>query len=567
MLVSRNYLLALVATFSLVLKALDPVFSPVIGGLDPWFWVLVARDFLATGHISQWFVDTGYPPVYMYVIACITSFGIDAYNVIRYVPIVSSLCVIPFYLLTLEIFNSRKIAAMTSLLTVTSRWFFSRTSMGIPEGLSHIVLGFTLFYLLRSLKTGRWIYRASAAILMILTTLLYHFTLAILTAFLILLPFLVRFKGWRKDVRTLGSIAVPAFLFSGSVWYFRVVGSFINTYAIATHHTYDASSIGIPMANLLQTLAYSIGKLGTAALSTLGYTAVGLAVFSLVELFFWRKTRESITTEVRFLFTYLVALALLAFGFGLLYNITGMAGTGATRLYIFGWLTMPVAAFASKGIAMMSEALRRTLTHASRVFLGMRLSRAIPVVVTIVVCLINLSAINYYKAWSGQGLGILQSHYAVKYMTDQEYYALDYVRLNTPGDSIVLTVGIEDTTILTQHATVCRRAIVSIRNFVDDGKMIMANVRIVHPDMSQAVGQSRMIFDSKDGGHIYLIRGIKKMSVELAEKGGSPAPETVLMEELLMDRITRSKGYERVYYNDQVAVLRLTYTTISYGNA
>ena len=40
MLVSRNYQLLLVAAFALLLKAYDPVLSPVIGALDPWGWVV-----------------------------------------------------------------------------------------------------------------------------------------------------------------------------------------------------------------------------------------------------------------------------------------------------------------------------------------------------------------------------------------------------------------------------------------------------------------------------------------------------------------------------------------------
>jgi asparagine N-glycosylation enzyme membrane subunit Stt3 len=226
MLVSRNYQLLLVAAFALLLKAYDPVLSPVIGALDPWGWVVQTRQYLAAGQLDLFFAKTGYPPTFLYMIAGVASLGIDAYDVIRYLPIISSLSVIPIYLLINEIFESRGVAATTALLTVTARWHFMRTSIGIPEGLSHILLAFALYYMLRSLKTERWANRACAIVFMAATILCYHFTIAILTVFLILLLIFVRFSTRKKDLEVLASIVIPAGLFSGIVWYFWVVGSF-----------------------------------------------------------------------------------------------------------------------------------------------------------------------------------------------------------------------------------------------------------------------------------------------------------------------------------------------------
>jgi len=543
--------LLLAVAFAVLLKAYDPVFSPVIGAWDPWWWVVQARRFLATGQLDPWFINTGYPPTHMFMTAAIASLGIDAYDVIRYIPIISSLCVIPIYLLMLEIFESRRVAAITALLTVTARLHFMRTSIGIPESLSHIALTFTLYYLLRSLKTGSGIYRAIATISMTVTILYYHFTLVVLAPFLAMLFFLVRSKGENKDLKVLGGIVIPAMLFSGIVWYFRVAGSIIHTYLIETYYAYQPLPIQVSVSGLLYVLAYSVGKLGAIALSSLGYAMAILALLGFAGLLLLRKNRKATTMHVRFMDAYLISLTILAFVLGLLYNLTGMPGTGAGKLYVFSWLAMPVAAFASQAIERTSEALQNILVRWFMVACDRQILRAVPAAFTILICLMNLSAINYYKAWSGRGMGFLESHYYVKFMTDEEYRAFEYIRDNTPRNCTVLTVGVEEL-ILNYQVTVSRRTMVSIRDLVEEGGVIIADVAVVYPDYNSKYCRSKITFIGEESNYVYFIIGIKTVSSE----GESPASKNAVMEWILANRIASSGGYECVYRNSQVTVLR-----------
>jgi hypothetical protein len=561
MLVSRNYQLLLVAAFALLLKAYDPVMSPVIGALDPWGWVVQTRQYLAAGQLDLFFAKTGYPPTFLYMIASVASLGIDAYDVIRYLPIVSSLSVIPIYLLMNEIFESRGVAATTALLTVTSRWHFMRGSIGTPEGLSHTLLAFTLYYLLKSLKTDRWIYRAYAAILMTVTILFYHFTLVILAVFIVLLPILVRFGERKRDLKVLGTVVAPAVLLSGVLWYFWVLGPIVQTYFTATFPGYQAPR-GVSLYGLVYALGYSIGKLGAVSLSTLGYTMVILAFLGLAGLVVFGRLVKEMKREIRFLVAYLVALGLLAFTLEMTYNVTGMAGTGITRLYVFSYVTMPVAAFASGAIARAPKVLQRFLTQSFEVVRSRRFSKAIPVAITILVCIANMSGINYYKAWSGKGIGFLESHYYVKFLTDEEYYGLAYVRDNAPKNCIVLTVGVEEG-ILTHHATVSRRTMVSIRDLVDDGRYVLANVTIMYPELVSDQRQGRIGTDGQ-GASVYFISGVRKVSSELATGNEPPPPKKTMMEQLLVNKFLASKGCEQVYRNNQVSVLRLPSVFIEY---
>ncbi|MFH0848643.1 MAG: hypothetical protein V1857_04000 [archaeon] len=557
---SRNHLMVPLFIGALLLKAYDPIVSPVIGALDPWGWVVQTRRLLATGQLDTWFTQTGYPPTFLYMIASISSLGIDAYDVIRYIPILASLCVIPIYLLILETSGSRQVAAATALLTVTARWHFMRTSIGIPEGLSHTLLVFTLYYVLRSLRTEKRMDRACAAILMAVTVLFYHFTLPIFAAFLALLPFFVRFRSRGSDFRTLVTVVVPALILGGVAWFFWVTGSIISTYFTATFPGYQAPSAAISVWSSLYLLAYSIGKLGAITLSTVGYVMTILALLGLAGLIAFGRNRKTMRMETRFLLSYLIALALLAFVLETTYNFTGIAGTGISRLYIFSYLTMPAAALASHAIASGVETLRKFMRQIPAAMRDRRISKAIPVAIMILVCVANLTSINYYKAWSGKGLGFLESHYYVKFLTDEEYYALAYLRDNTPRDSIILTVGVDEG-ILTHHATVSRRTMISINDLVDEGKFVIANITTVSPELVSERHQSMMSFDGKDG-HIYFLSGIRKVSSETAARDEPPPPKKIMMEQFLTARITDSKGYERVYRNNQVTVLKLSSTNI-----
>ena len=440
-----------------------------------------------------------------------------------------------------------------------------RTSIGIPEGLSHTLLLFTLYYVLKSLKTERWVYRACAAVFMTVTILFYHFTLAILAAFLALLPFLARFGAEKRDLKVLGSVLAPAVLLSGGLWYFWVTGSFVRTYYDATYPGYQAAYAGISSSGFFYTLGYSIGKVGAAALSTLGFTMTVLAFSELVGLIFFRKARKMIRMETRFLLAYLVAMALLAFVFQITYIVTGIAGTGITRLYIFSYLAMPVAAFASQTIVKASETVQSIVTQSLGVVRGRRFMKGIPVVITVLVCLVNLSAVNYYKAWSGKGIGLLESHYYVKFLTDEEYYALAYLRDNTPGNAIIFVVGVEEG-ILTHQVTVSRRTMVSITDLVDEGKFIIVNVTVMYPQLISEHCQGKIRING-EGAEIYFIGGIKKVSSELAMSDEPPPPKKIAMEHLLTDKILSSKGYECVYRNNQVTVSRVVSLSIEYVRA
>jgi hypothetical protein len=496
------------------------------------------------------------------VITAIASLGIDAYDVLRYIPIISTLCVVPIYLLMFEIFESRPVAAITALLTVTTRWYFMRTSVGIPEALSQILFVFTLYYVLKSLKAERRVDQACAAMFMAATILCYHFTIVILAAFLALLFFLVRFGKRMRDLRVLGSIVIPAVLFGGIVWFFWVVGPIIRTYFVAKFIDYQAPQVGTSLLGVLYLLGYSIGKLGARALGLIGYAMVVLALLGLASWLVSLRAGKIMRREEGFLMVYLTSLTLLAFVLETWYNVTGMAGTGASRIYVFSWLAMPVAAFAGQAIVTVSGLLQTAMTQTFRVVSDRRLLKVILVSVTVFTCLMNLSAINYYKAWSGKGIGLLESHYYVKYMTDDEYRALEYVRKNAPSNSMVLTVGVEDG-ILGLQAVVSRRTMISIRNLVDEERVVIADVGVVYPDLSSSnMTGVRISFGASKGQHVYFISGIKKVSSDIVLNGGSPPPEKALMESLLANKIMSFQEYECVYRNDQVVVLRSQYITI-----
>jgi len=560
---SRDYALLVVVTiFAVVIKAFDPVRSPVVGALDPWGWTDTTRQFLATGQLSSLFTGAGYPPTFMYTVAAIASFGVDPYEVIRYIPIAAAFIVVPIYLLTLDIFDSHAVAALTALLTVTARYHFMRTSIGIPEGLSYFFLVLTLFLILRSLKSGKWIYRATAATSMTIAVLYYHFTLIILIPFFCALPFLLKADKRTVTVKILGSIVIPSALAAGALWYFQVVGQIVAFYFGTSIRTYQVPTFERSLTGFLQVLAYSIGKTGAIALSNLGYmmAALGLLGFACVVFF---RAKQNKRLETSFLVTYLLVLAFLTVFLWTAYSL-GLAGAGDSSVYMFSWLTMPVAAFASYGIMVVSGTLWRNIKGASRISLGKRQIRAIAVAIVILVCLINLSAVNYYKAWDGNGLGVLKNHYYYKCMTDEEYYALAYIRDNTASDSMVLTVGV-DSSILTHHATVSQRTMISVTNVTVEAGNLIADLLIVYPEAdtpSRRVSGVKITLNGGDGGGLYFIEGIRKVSVDVARKDGSPPLGKTLMETVLMNEILSSAEYGYVYHNEQVTVLLLSHAVI-----
>jgi len=377
-----------------------------------------------------------------------------------------------------------------------------------------------------------------------------------------LLFFFVRFGKRMRDLRVLGSIVIPAVLFGGIVWFFWVVGPIIRTYFIAKFIDYQAPQVGTSVLGVLYLLGYSVGKLGARALGLLGYVMVILALLGLASLLVSLRAGKTMRREHGFLVVYLASLTLLAFVLETWYNVTGMAGTGASRIYVFSWLAMPVAAFAGQAIVTVSGLLRRAMTRTFSVVSDKRLFRAILVSVTILTCLMNLSAINYYKAWSGNGVGLLESHYYVKYMTDDEYRALEYIQKNAPFNSLILTVGVESG-ILGLQTVVSRRTMISIRNLVDEGGAVIADVEVIYSDLSSSnITGVKISFGASKGHYVYFISGIKKVSEDIVLKGGSPPLKKTLMENLLTNKIVCFQESECVYRNDQVVVWRSPYIAI-----
>jgi len=560
---SRDYILLLVVVvFAVAIAAWDPLRSPVVGALDPWAWTSLTRQFLATGRLNPRFTDTGYPPTFMYTVAVIaSSFGVDPYEVIRYIPIASAFIVIPVYLLALHVFCSHVVAALTALLTATARYHFMRASIGVPEGLSYLFLVFTLLFVMRSLKSDKWIYRTTAAAFMTITVLYYHFTLIILIPFLAAVPFLV--KRYRRSIslRTLGSIVIPSALVAGVLWYFRVVGQIVAFYFGTNIRTYQAPTFERSLLGFLHVLVYSIGKTGAVALSHLGYTMTALGLLGFVCIVFFRA-KQNKRLENGFLVTYLLVLVFLAIFLRAAYNL-GLAGAGDSSVYMFSWLTMPVAAFAGYGIVIASKTLWKNVKETFKISLSKRSIRAIAVTIVVLVCLINLSAVDYYKTWDGNGLGVLRSHYYYKCMTDEEYYGLTYIRDNTARDSMVLTVGVDVWT-LSFHAVVSQRRMISVTDMKVEKGSVVADLLIVYPeaDMPPRTLAGVKIMLSGERAGLYFVEGIRMVNLEVAIGDGSPPPSKTLMENALMNKILSSAEYEYVYHNQQITVIRLPYAAI-----
>jgi len=71
--------------------------------------------------------------------------------------------------------------------------------------------------------------------------------------------------------------------------------------------------------------------------------------------------------------------------------------------------------------------------------------------------------VDYYRASSGRGLGILQSCYYYKCMTDQEYSAPDHIRHNTLETAVILAISVEEP-ILEYQNIVAEGRVVGTRN-------------------------------------------------------------------------------------------------------
>ena len=551
-----------VIAFTAIIKALDPVNSPVIGALDPWGWTAWTRQFLATGELISFFTQTGYPPTFMYFVAALASLGTDPYEIIRLIPIATTLNVIPIYLLALNMFRSHKISALASVLTVTDRFYFMRTSIGIPEGLAHFFFGFTLLFLLRALITKRWMYRSLAAAFLTASILYYHFTFIILVPLAVVLPFAIKLR-WRDTAKVLLTIIAPALLFSGVVWYFRVLPNMVGYYLGTRVFTYQVPVFERSATGLLRLILVSVGKSAAVALGELGYSMVILGFLGIAAVLILRGVREEYGVGVGFLLTYLIVLVLLTLGLRVVYNL-GLAGAGDSSVYMFSWLAMPTAILASYAVVDGLNLLRVSLTTRYKGISYENLFRPLTVLLIILLCVVNLSAMNYYKAPSAVGLGILQSHYYYKTMTDQEYYALDYVRRNSPRDAIVLVVGVEEP-ILTYEAIVAQRRIIGIQRITIVGQNVTLSALIVYPDLHTAnLTNIGMGLHGEPQHQIYLITGIRKVNLEAARTNGFPPPSKASMEALLVNTITNLGQYDMVYQNDQVSVLKVLLGELEY---
>jgi len=552
----REYLpLLVIGLFLFLIKAYDPVRSPVLAALDPWGWVNLTREFLITHELDPFFTQSGYPPTFMYVVAGIASLGADPYDVVRYIPIVSVLNVIPIYLLTLDIFRSHRISALTSVLATTSRLYFMRTSIGNPEGLSHFFFGFMFLFMLRALTTRKWTYEMLAAVFLAVTVLYYHFTLIILLPLLAAMLFTTGLQK-RVTAKVLTTIVAPAALFSGIVWYFRFLPEIVHYYFGTRIYTYQIPAFEHSFIGYLYMLVHSVGKSAVVALAELGYAMTLLALVGVLGVFVWRRTGKGHTVGINSLLTYLFVLVFLAIALRTVYNL-GIAGAGDSGVYVFGWIAVPAAAFASNIVAVGSNRLVGVFVGARKAISQKGVLKVVTVVLLVLLAVVNLSAVNYYKASSGGGLGILQSHYYYKCLTDEEYYALEYVRDNTPNDAIVIVIGVEQP-ILAYQAMVAQRTIVSVSNATSVGGNPVLDVIVMFPSLrSTNLTIAEMKLNAEGQQSIYLVTGIRKVNLEVARMDHSPPANTTLTEKLLMESIADLTKYEQVYQNDQVAVLQI----------
>jgi hypothetical protein len=321
------------------------------------------------------------------------------------------------------------------------------------------------------------------------------------------------------------------------------------------------------VAGLLQALAFSVAKMGAAGLSDLGYLMAALGMAGLTALLVLRPGNRR-RLETRFFITYLITLAVLAVSLRTAYNL-GFSGAGDSSVYMLSWLAMPVAGFASYATVMALRAVTgRALSIPAAQFSGSQ-AKVLLAVIILLLCVVNLSAVNYYKAWDGKGIGVLSSHYYYKCLTDQEYYALRYIHDNTPLNATVLVVGL-DGTILTYHSVVSERPTISIQEMRTSGETIIAEVLMRYPDPTRPYSNSsgvKISFDMSSREDIYLMTGITRTSLALARQGGSPPASIKQMENVLLSALLKCPGCEYVYHNEQVLVVRVPCALIELPNS
>ena len=565
--------LIIVTAFTAVIKAVDPISSPVVGALDPWEWTAMTRQFMATGALSSFFTQTGYPPTFIFLVAALSSFGIDPYQIIRFIPIATALNVIPIYLLALEIFRSHRVATFASVLTVTDGYYFMRTSIGIPEGLSHLFFAFTLLFILRGLISKRRRDLLLAVTLLTTSLLYYHFLFIIVIPFAVVLIFTFQL-GRRYSAGILVTIIAPALAFSAGAWYLRILPNMIRYYSGTTKFYTHQSPIVQLSATGIFGLAASVGNAMSFAVGQLGYILVLFGFGGFVLVFILRHVRHDFRAGVGFLVIYVTVLALLTIAMRLVYNL-GLAGVGAgaSSVYMLNWLVMPTAMLA--GYAIVDGLDKIGMSRAARLkrISYRTLVRVLTVVSIISLCVVNLSAINYGSVPDASGdLGILQSHYYFKVMTGQEYYAFDYIRQNTPRVAIVLAVGVEEP-ILTYEAIASERTVIGIQSVTVAGQNVTLSAFIAYPDRpitpalpTANLSTIKMNMQAQPQHPIYLITGIRKVNLDVAESNGFPPPNTALLDALLVNIFVSQGKYEQFYQNEQVSIVRVSMGQLEYQN-
>ena len=542
--------LVLVTAVSFAIKIYDPMRSPVLAAQDPWGWTIQARQFLATRVLDPFFTQTGYPPTFMYFVAGLSQvFQADPYEVVRFLPILTALNVIPIYLLALEIFQSHKLSALASLLAITGRFYFMRTSIGIPEGLAQLFFTFALLFLLKSITAPNWRHRVLAAGSISISLLYYHFTFIILIPLLLILPI----TFWSKNrivAREIGFTSVPAFFFAGVVWYLQVLPNMVQFYLGSKISTYARPTFENSASGMMGLIAYGIAKSGILAFAELGYIITLFALLGVAYLLS-QKSQENKRLGSRLLLTYFAILIGLTLMLRLVYDL-GVSGAGDSSVYMFSWLTIPAAIFAASTVIIGINHIDENLPTKSSLKRGSQIVRVTLVCVVILLTCVNLSSFNYYKAPAG-GSPIPNSFYYYRPMTDQEYYALTYIRDNTPPSAQILEFGL-DQTILVEHAVVAKRTIVAITDMMVVDQTIEFSGQVIFPDTHHQNITFGTIRENSSAVRVLLITGIRDVSLEVARTHGEPPATIVLNEQLLARHLSELPGFQIFYENDQITV-------------
>lgn len=553
--------LLVVAAFSLAIKLYDPLRSPVLGTLDPWGWTAWAREFLSTGTVNPYFQKTGYTPTFMYLIAMVAVlFHSDAYDAVRFIPVLSALNVIPIYLLAFEIFHSRKVSALASVLAITSRYNFMRTSAGVPESFAQFFFTFSLLFMLKAFSQPTWRRRLCAGTFITISVLYYHFTILLLVPFLVVLPF--AFWSRRKAItKEMAILIVPPFLLCGVIWFFPLLPNMIHYYLGTTVATYARPTFENSLRGLLDVLAYSVAKSGVVGLSEMGYI---LAAFAFLGMMYWarRRFKENGAVGVPFIATYLFVLVAAVLISRIVYEL-GVAGAGDSSVYVFSWLTIPASIFAAYivflGLGQIIEGLQ------TRIVLRdiSRFAKVAAICTIILLGMVNLNSLNYYKAPAG-GWPIPDSFYYYKPMTDQTYYALKYIHDNTPSNSVILVVGVTGF-ILNDQAEVTNRTMIGISNLTIVNQDIKISGEIRFSNLSTANFTLGTIAPTNAQGQpVYVVTGIRYLTVEMAREHGMPPEIDVQNEQLLVSQLTNSTSVSPFYQNDQITIVQIHSVQITY---